>query len=66
MKFWITRNKRGTLVVWSNKPVKIEEEWYGDLIIVLDSYHFPTFGEVIPFPEITFENSPQQVELKLI
>ena len=58
MKFWIARNKSGTWVLWFNKPVKQGEGWYNnDGFFILDSVHFP---------EVTFENSPQQVELKLI
>ena len=58
MKFWIARNKSGTLVLWFNKPVKQGEEWYNnDGCFILDSVHFP---------EVTFENSPQQVEIKLV
>ena len=66
MKLWIARNKSGTLILWHDKPVKIGEAWYGESYIILDSIQWPTFGEVTPFPEVTFENSPQQVELTLI
>ena len=58
MKLWITRNKSGTLVLWFNKPVKQGEEWYSnDGFFILD---------YVQFPEVTFENSPQEVEIKLI
>lgn len=58
MKFWIARNKSGTLVLWFNKPVKQEYGWYNnDGYFLLDSDKFP---------EVTFENSPQQVEIKLV
>lgn len=66
MKLWIARHKSGTLTLWFNKPVKLGEDWYGDAYFVLDSVQSPTFREVIPYPEVTFENSPQQVELKLV
>lgn len=66
MKLFIARNKSGTLVLWFNKPVKIGEAWYGDSYFVLDSVQSPTFEEVTPFSEVTFENSPQEVELKLV
>jgi hypothetical protein len=67
MKLWIARDKSGTLVLWFNKPVKQGDGWYNnDGFFILDSVQSPTFGEVIPFPEVTFENSPQQVEIKLI
>ena len=66
MRLWIARHKSGTLTLWFNKPIKLGEDWYGDSgWFILDSVQFPTFGEVIPYPEVTFENSPQQVELKL-
>ena len=58
MKLWIARNKSGTLALWFNKPVKHGEGWYNnDGFFILDSVHFP---------EVTFENSPQLVEIKLI
>lgn len=67
MKLWVARNKSGTLVLWFNKPVKQGDAWYSnDGFFILDSVQSPTFGEVIPFPEVTFENSPQMVELKLV
>lgn len=66
-KLWIARNKSGTLVLWFKKPVKEGDGWYNnDGFFILDSVQDPTFGEVIPFPEVTFENSPQEVELKLV
>ena len=58
MKLWIARDKDGTLILWFNKPVKLGEEWYNnDGCFILDS---------VQFSEVTFENSPRQVELKLI
>lgn len=64
---WIARNKSGTLVLWCNKPVRQDDSWYSnDGCFILDSVLSPTFGEVTLFPEVTWENSPKQVELKLI
>lgn len=58
MKFWVARNKSGTLVLWFNKPVKQGEGWYNnDGFFILDSAQFL---------EVTHENSPQQVEIKLV
>ena len=66
-KLWVARNKSGTLTLWFNKPVKQGEGWYNnDGFFILDSVQSPTFGEVPLFPEVTFENSPQEVELKLV
>ena len=61
MKFWIVRDKQGWLQLYLGKPSfklkHLTEDWDG------------TFMGYLPkekFPEVTFENSPQQVELKLI
>ena len=67
MKLWIARDLDGNLCLYGKEP-KLSEEiegfWvcsqYGDEIvevIVLPSEYFP---------EITFKNSPQEIELKLI
>ena len=64
MKLWIARTKgsfkKGYLAIFESKPIYIEHnaEWGG-------------FSKVIyinneEFPEITFYNSPQEVELKLV
>ena len=67
MKFWLARNKSGTLVLWLKKPLKQGDGWYNnDGYFILDSVQSPTFGEVSLFPEVTWENSPQMVELKLV
>lgn len=59
MKLWIARDKDGELKLFSQLPNKYEDR----------------FSQIIPlycsidrneFPEITWENSPQQIELKLI
>lgn len=66
MKFYIARDLDGYLCLYGKKP-KLSEEvegvWvcsqYGDFVdvIVLPSEYFP---------EVTFENSPQEIELRLI
>lgn len=59
MELWIARDKCGSVLkLWYNKPLKYGEIWWSnDGYFVLDEDSFP---------EITFENSPQEVELKLI
>ena len=64
MKLWIARDKSGDLCLFRKKPIYRysynfkHEDWFdGDFLTVIDSKSFP---------EITFENSPQEVELKLI
>lgn len=61
MKLWIARDKNGLLTVYNEKPeLHYVEYWDGD---------YGTQVIDIPkemFPEVTFENSPKEVELKLI
>lgn len=60
MKLWIVRNKTGELIINLKCPYyhKHLESWCGgEPIGYFDNYMFP---------EVTFENSPQEVELKLI
>ena len=57
---WIARDKSGHLQMFNRKPHKDEGAfWVGGAsnALLLPKYLFP---------EITFENSPKQVELKLI
>ena len=66
MKLWISRDKDGNLCLYSKKP-KLSEEIEG--IWVCSQYDEIVKVTVLPseyFPEVTFENSPQEVELKLI
>jgi hypothetical protein len=60
MKLWIARDKDGGLFLYSKEPTL-----YGDYY---DSPIGTLFGELdnYIFPEVTFENSPQEVELKLV
>ena len=58
MKLWIARDKQGWLQLYLGKPCfrlkYLVEDWDG------------TFMGYLPkenFPEVTFENSPQEVEL---
>lgn len=60
IKLWIARDKNGELFFYvGEKPFR-----RGDIFIVKDSGYFNLYIEL--FPEVTWENSPQQVELKLI
>lgn len=61
MGMWIARDTDGELYLYPNKPIKGDYRFtckyvYDDYIALNSDY----------FPEITFENSPKQVELKLI
>lgn len=69
MKFYIARDLDGYLCLYGKKP-KLSEEVEG--VWVCSQYSL--YGEfvnviVLPseyFPEVTFDNSPQEVELKLV
>lgn len=66
MKLWIARNQDGSLWLHEEKPSLVYDEelrkWYYEKgnFSILDFYDESLFHEV------TFENSPQEVELKLI
>ena len=63
MKLWIARDKDNSLFLYLNKPlinddtftVNWDEPNWWDAQLINDM-----------FPEITFENSPQMVEVKLV
>ena len=58
MKRWLARNKSGNLFMYSSRPE-----------IVCDGYYFGSGQSLLDselFPEVNFENSPQEVELKLV
>lgn len=58
MKLWIARDN--SLYMYKSKPYKsVRENYFQCKSIGYKIYR-------LLFPEITFENSPQQVELKLL
>lgn len=57
MKFWIARDFDGKLALHTREPHCQFYTWYSGNEVVLNEELFP---------EVTFENSPQQVELKLV
>lgn len=61
MKLWIARDQDGDLNLYTSEPtipnLPGRQCWVGEHFAMLDNYWFP---------EVTFENSPQQVELKLV
>ena len=66
MKLWIARDIDGNLCLYDKKP-KLSEEIGG--IWVCSQYDELVKVTVLPseyFPEVTFENSPQEIEIKLI
>jgi hypothetical protein len=59
MKLWIARDKDGSLYLYDSIPEKIM-----DMFFERDNGKSLFIGVSI-FPEVTFENSPQEVEIKL-
>lgn len=59
MKLWIARDKTGLLAIYKDFPAICE---YGFLPI---NNAYITIDRNL-FPSVTFKNSPQQVEIKLI
>ena len=63
MKLWIARNEDGSLTLFGYKPFynDITGFWY-------DVFELPVADDLTStlFPEVTLENSPQEVEIKLI
>ena len=74
MKFWIARTEKGTLTLFYTKPQKFDGGFllrsrYSGEIISWGCYNAE--GEWMRlnpdlYPEVTYENSPQEVEIKLI
>ena len=55
-KFWIARDKDGSLWLHDNKPFcSSSGTWY--------SYYQMRIRDNDRFPDVTFENSPQQFQL---
>jgi hypothetical protein len=61
MKLWIARNEDNTIAVFQSKPILNNNREWDE--ILNEDYMF--ISEYL-YPEVTFENSPQEVELKLI
>lgn len=59
--FWIARDRNGELYIFEDKPIlvkdKYEVDWYAS-----NKRWFELLPNYI-MPEVTFDNSPQQVEL---
>lgn len=60
MKFWVARDEEGALYLYDDVPEKLTkcfiQQGYKEVMKLSDDL----------FPEITFENSPQEIELKLV
>ena len=60
MKLWIARDKDGELCLYTEKPEKSD-----DIFIAPTEDTYIIFLKEDRYPEVTFENSPQQAELIL-
>lgn len=60
MKLWIARNTDNTLALFQSKPILKDSNW--DETLNEDYMFIPEYL----YPEITLENSPQEVEIKLV
>lgn len=60
MKLWVARDKDGRLYLYDSKPIR-EKDYFDVKAFALNVELNPTY-----FPEVTFENSPREVEIKLI
>ena len=61
MKLWIARDRNGGLYLYTCLPTL---KCY-DTVFDADHDDYAYLGKDL-FPEVTFENSPQQVEIKLV
>lgn len=69
MKLYIARDKDGSLALYYNKPVRIDSKYNGGVLMKgyfeSEDAQGHLYLDADNYSEITFENSPQQVELKL-
>lgn len=65
-KFWVARDEDGDLFLYNAKPIL--NKTFKDRFEIYGSIGNGAIKRVskIMFPSVTFENSPQEVELKLI
>lgn len=61
MGIWIARDKNGELYLYNERPFRREKEFSLNIV----GFDFCEIPEEY-FPSVTWENSPQEVELKLI
>ena len=60
MKLWIARDKDGYSQLYVEKPIK--KKGYFEKVPNTATFTI----SCLLFPEVTFENSPQEVELRLV
>ena len=60
MKFWIARDEEGALYLYDDVPEKLIK------CFIQQGYKEVKKLSNDLFPEVTFENSPREVEIKLV
>lgn len=65
MKLWIARDPAGTLLAFDEKPYLVEDISFNFKLWTTKNGQLVDFWEGL-FPEVTFENSPQQVEINIV
>lgn len=70
MTLWVARDKSGDIGLYSQKPIWRKATWtsepFYDWLGEVGDAAFMGYLEKDSFPEVTFENSPMQVELTLL
>ena len=64
LSVWIARDKDGEISIYKNKPWKRENEPYHNGECDSADYYINIDKEL--YPEITWENSPKEFELKAV
>lgn len=62
---WLARDKDGSICLYEQKPIKGDEYFMGGKVEDSDSFIVCESLNPSDFPEVTWENSPIEVELKL-
>ena len=69
MKMWIARDENGWLFAYENKPFRKERDGIFEVSHLEGEWNWAEL-DTLPFsemfPSVTWENSPQEVELKPI
>ena len=66
MKMWIARATNNVLTLHQFEPEKVRMDEESDSYFWASDIETISFLNRSLFPEVTFENSPKEVELKLI
>ena len=66
MKMWIARTEGNVLTLHQSQPRKVRMDEESDNYFWAIDIETQSFLNKNLFPEVTFENSPMEVELKLI